>query len=127
MSDVQLQFGNDPQDELDLKSERVQFELAPADNEDRLKSERVKERLRRMPGWAMSEGGHAIDRARYLPSPFGAADYASFVLREAARTRQRVQISLYGNRVVISVLAPFQGEGSGVIGRKQLDFAAGLV
>ena len=127
MSNVQVQLGTDPQDELDLKAERVQFELAALGHEDRLKAERVQERLRKMPGWALAQGGQAIDRARFLPSPFGAADYASFVLREAARTRQRVQISLNGSRVVISVLAPFQGEGSGVIGRKQLDFAASLV
>jgi hypothetical protein len=127
MSTMQSQLGIDPQDDLDLKAERVQHELAMKRADDRLKAERVQERLRKMPGWSLAESGQAIARAQSLASPFGAADYASFVLREAARTRQRVQINLYGNRVVVSVLAPFQGEGSGVIGRKQLDFAAGLV
>jgi hypothetical protein len=126
MSTLQSQLGTDPQ-ELDLKAERVQLELNAIGTEDRLKAERVQERLRKMPGWALARDGQAIDRSQFLPSPFGAADYASFVLREAARTRQRVQISLFGSRVVISVLAPFHGEGSGVIGRKQLDFAASLV
>jgi hypothetical protein len=122
MSDPQQQLG----DELDLKSERVQFEAAI---EERLKSERVQlqELLKRMPGWSLAVGGRAIDRSRDLPSAFGATDYANFVLREAARTRQRVQIRLSGSRVVISVLAPSHGEGSGLIGRDQLDFAASLV
>ena len=135
-SDVQVQWGNDPLDELDLKAERVQFEAAagldeteplPAAVASRLKAERVQERLQKMPGWTLALGGQALDRARQLPSPFGATDYANYVLREAARTQQMVQIGLNGSRVVVTVLAPSFGEVRGVIGRKQLDFAASLV
>src|SRR5947208_3057954 len=99
MSDSQVQFGAEPQDEIDLKAERVQLDLAgtpPLEEpqgliEERLKAERVQERLKRMPGWSLAKSGQAIGRARELPSAFGATDYAIFVLREAARTRQRVQ------------------------------------
>ena len=135
-SDVQVQLGNDPQDDLDLKAERVQFEAAvppdvveplPEPVAARLKAERVQERLKKMPGWTLALDGQALDRARQLPSPFGAADYANYVLREAARSQQKVQIGLNGNRLMVTVLAPSFGKGRGVIGRKQLDFAAGLV
>jgi hypothetical protein len=129
MSDVQMQVGSDPQDTLDLKAERVQFEfaaLASAASEG-AQQKWVEDRLRKMPGWSLASGGQAIGRTRFLPSPFGATDYASFVLREAARTRQEVQIHLSGSRVMITVLAPSYGEGSGAIGREQLDFAASLV
>jgi hypothetical protein len=125
MSDSQEPSGAMPLDELDLKGERVQRELEAA--AAALQGERVQERLKRMPGWNLAVGGRAIDCSRELPSAFGAADYANFVLREAARTRQRVQIRLSGSRMVVSVLAPVHGEGSGVIGRDQLDFAASLV
>jgi hypothetical protein len=116
-----------PLDELDLKGERVQIERELEAAAAALMEGKVQERLKRMPGWSLAVGGRAIDCSRELPSAFGAADYANFVLREAARTRQRVQIRLSGSRVVVSVLAPVYGEGSGVIGRNQLDFAASLV
>jgi hypothetical protein len=93
----------------------------------KIKAERVQERLRSMPEWTLGEGGHVIDRARNLASPFSAADYGTLVLREAARTRQKVRISLSGSRLVIAVLAPPHGRERGVIGLAQLDFAAGLL
>jgi hypothetical protein len=132
MSDVQTQVGSDPQDPqdtLDLKAERVQFEFAAAASAaiEGAQQRWVEDRLRKMPGWSLASGGQAIGRTRSLPSPFGATDYASFILREAARTRQAVQIQLSGRRVVITVLAPSYGQESGGIGREQLDFAASLV
>src|SRR6476620_7973133 len=103
MSELQEQLADDPPVEPDLKAERVQaVQVEPeAPALVRLKAERVQARLKQMPQWSLSPGGDAIDRARKLPSPFGAADYATFVLREAVRTRQTVNISLSGSRVMV--------------------------
>jgi len=129
MSELQEQLADDPPVEPDLKAERVQaVQVEPeAPALVRLKAERVQARLKQMPQWSLSPGGDAIDRARKLPSPFGAADYATFVLREAVRTRQTVNISLSGSRVMVSVLAPARGQDRGTIGFAQLEFAASLV
>lgn len=107
-----------------LKAERVQQELAARALEARLKAERVQETLARMQGWSLVEGGRAIDRVRELSGPASAADYAGFVLREAARGKQRVQIGLTGNRVVVTILGSSHGGVRGGITFKQLDFAA---
>jgi len=130
MSELQEQLAADPPVEPDLKAERVQAVLIESPQEPietRLKAERVQERLKRMPQWRLSPGGDAIDRVRDLPSAFGAADYATFVLREAARTRQKVMIGLSGGRIVVSVLASPRGQDRGSIGLEQLDFASSLV
>jgi hypothetical protein len=115
------------QEDFDLKAERVQEALAEGHQEARLKAERVQERLSRMPGWSLTMGGYALDVAKDLPSAFGAVDYATFVLREAARTKQKVRVGLNGSRLVITVTAPSQGRERGMIGLEQLDFAAGLL
>jgi len=130
MTELQENLADDPPAEPDLKAERVQaapVEPPQAPTVSRLKAERVQERLKQMPQWSLSPAGDAIDRARKLPSPFGAADYATFVLREAVRTRQTVQIGLSGSRVKVSVLAPSHGQDRGTIGLAELDFAASLV
>ena len=93
----------------------------------RLRPERVQERLQKMPGWNLAAGGYAVDRVRKLATPATAADYAGFVLREAARAKQKIRIGLEGARVLIRVLAPTGGPSRGAIDLKQLDFAAALV
>jgi hypothetical protein len=154
MSELDTQDLMDPVEEPDLRPERVQNEeaaqralkagagwhwnangsagpgvsAARADLGAALAAaERVSQRLQKMPGWSLATGGHAIDRVRSLPSAFGAADYATLVLREAARTRQKVRIGLNGNQVVVSVMAPRQGGEQSMIGEAQLAFASSLV
>ena len=130
MSEAQKQLTVDPLEGTDLKAERVQQEaMAPVLIEpvvERLKAERVQLRLSRMPGWGLVAGGYAIDRVRDLASAHSDAEYGTFVLREAARARQKVRIGLNGARVVITVLGPRRGQNRG-IGMAQLDFAAGLL
>jgi hypothetical protein len=125
MSEAQKQLTVDPLEGTDLKAERVQLESA-APGAGHLKAERVQLRLSRMPGWSLVAGGYAIDRVRDLASAYSAAEYGTFVLREAARARQTVRIALQGARVVITVLGPRRGQNRG-IGLSQLDFAAGLL
>jgi hypothetical protein len=127
------------EEEPELKSERVQedFAEAPASPLEammeahvagpRIKAERVQDRIRSMPGWTLGVGGHLIERVRDLATAFSAADYGNLVLREAARARQKVRVSLSGKRVVVTILAPSAGRERGVIGLEQLDFAVGLL
>jgi hypothetical protein len=116
---------NDPPSSKFLKGERVQEELT-AKVDARLKAERVQERLKGMPGWRLLKGGRGIDRVKELRSAEGAADYAGFVLRQAARDQQVTRVELQGSRVLLAVFAK---ERSGVrsgLTAKQLDFAAAL-
>jgi hypothetical protein len=134
MSEAQKQLNAGPLEETDLKAERVQEEgvapspaaLLEAPSESRLKAERVQLRLLRMPGWILAAGGTSIDRVRDLASAYSAADYGTFVLREAARARQKVRVGLNGTRVVVTVLSYRRGRER-AIGMEQLDFAAGLL
>lgn len=136
MSDLQVQLPV----HTDLKPERVAdaiaapcpavslpSEMSAAEIEAALKAERVQLRLKKMPGWVLAAGGHAVERVRKLATPMTAAEYAGFVLREAARAKQRVRVGLEGVRVVISVMAPYRNPGRGAIDLKQLDFADALL
>ena len=105
-----------------LKAERVQ-ETLTAKVEARLKAERVQERLKRMPGWGLLQGGRGIDRVKNLETAECAADYAGFVLRQAARNQQVVRVELRGTRILLAV---FVAARSGGLTDKHLDFAAAL-
>jgi hypothetical protein len=110
----------------DLKAERVQLELTAQDN--RLKAERVQDRLRRMPGWGLVPGGRGVDRVKDLGTAESAADFAGFVLRKAARDNQIVRVEIQGARLHMTLLSPIpSGARSGVwVTDNQLDFAATL-
>jgi len=111
----------------EVPADSLLSEMSLEEHEARLKAERVQDRLKRMPGWTLVTGGHAVERVRKLATPMTAAEYAGLVLREAARAKQRVRVGLEGVRVVISVMAPYHGPERGAIDLKQLDFADALV
>lgn len=90
--------------------------------ENRLKSERVEERLRQMPGWKLLPGGRAIDRIRDLATPEIAADYAAWVLRSAARLGRSVGVQLIGGRYLAITLEGKSGP-SRRLSEADLDFA----
>jgi hypothetical protein len=108
-----------------LKAERVQEELT-AKVDARLKAERVQARLKEMPGWRLLKGGRGIDRVKELGSAEGAADYAGFVLRQAARDQQATRVELQGSRVLLAVFAKGRSGGRSGLTTKQLDFASAL-
>jgi len=108
-----------------LKAERLQEELV-AKVDARLKAERVQARLKEMPGWRLLKGGRGIDRVKELGSAEGAADYAGFVLRQAARDQQVTRVELQGSRVLLAVFAKGRSGGRSGLTTKQLDFAAAL-
>lgn len=91
--------------------------------ENRLKSERVEERLRQMPGWKLLPGGRAIDRVRDLGTPEIAADYAAWVLKSAARLGRCVGVRLIGGRYLSITLEGRSGPSRRSLSERDLDFA----
>lgn len=91
--------------------------------ENRLKSERVEERLRQMPGWKLLPGGRTIDRIRDLSTPEIAADYAAWVLRSAARLGRCVGVQLIGGRYLAITLEGKSGSSRRSLSEADLDFA----
>jgi hypothetical protein len=91
--------------------------------ENRLKSERVEEMLRQMPGWKLLPGGRAIDRVRDLATPEIAADYAAWVLRSAARLGRCVGVRLIGGRYLCITLEGKSGPSRRSLSEGDLDFA----
>ena len=68
-----------------------------------LKSERVQEELKKMPGWKLSPDGKAISHLRELAQAGGAAKWASFVAELAAADRQPVHLGISGTRVLLTL------------------------
>ena len=91
--------------------------------ENRLKSERVEERLRQMPGWKLLPGGRAIDRISDLSTPEIAADYSAWVLRSAARLGRCVGVQLIGGRYLAVTLEGKSGSSRRSLSEADLDFA----
>ena len=108
---------------LKLKSERVQEpavqtkkkRLPPPDDalgllaglqgqaQQRLKSERVQLRLKRLPGWRMQAEGKAIDRVRQFADPLVAALYLAFAGMLARQSNQPLRISMIGSTVCVAL------------------------
>lgn len=107
-----------------LKSERVQEPVAQAKKrrlpspddglggvltglqsqaQQRLKSERVQLRLRRLPGWRMQPEGKAIDRVRQFADPLVAALYLAFAGMLARQSNQPLRISMIGSTVCVAL------------------------
>ena len=131
----------------ELKSERVQEEslalmrkrvARPGDDvvdaamsltrnraEQRLKSERVQTRLKRMPGWTLVGDGLAIDRVRQFSDPLVAASYLTFASLVARQMGQPLRISLTGSTVVVVLTGRSKGAAKGLSG-EVLDLAEQL-
>lgn len=69
----------------------------------KLKSERVEELLKAMPGWGLAEDGGAIQRTRKFPSARVAGQYAGFVADYASSRRQGARVTLSGKQMVLTL------------------------
>ena len=69
----------------------------------KLKSERVEELLKALPGWELFEGG-GIQRKRKFPSARVAGLYAGFVADFASSRRQSALVTLSGKNLVVTLL-----------------------
>jgi pterin-4a-carbinolamine dehydratase len=87
--------------ETHLKSERVQEPEALSAPVARLKSERVQEYLRSMPGWRLLPHGQAIGRVREFVDPDHAEAFAAFVARLSLTQRYPVTIDLTPSQVIL--------------------------
>jgi pterin-4a-carbinolamine dehydratase len=70
---------------------------------ERLKSERVQSRLKRMQGWKVQSGGKAIDRVREFPDALVAASYLAFAALLARQSGQPLRVSMVGNTMVVAL------------------------
>lgn len=119
----------------ELKSERVQEEVRaqlrkrivrPDDSvgsalavtrhqaAERLKSERVQSRLKRMSGWKMVGDGRAIDRVRQFGDPLVTATYLAFASLLARQAGQPLQVSLQGSTVALALTGRSKGPDRGL-------------
>lgn len=94
--------------------------------ESRLKSERVEETLRQMPGWQLLPGGRVIDRVRDLTTPEIAADYAAWTLRSGARLGRCVGVRLLGGRYLSIQIEGRSGPNHRSLSEADLNFAKSL-
>lgn len=127
-----------------LKSERVQKpetrkrRLPPPDDgvgagqaltqhrvQERLKSERVQQRLKRMQGWRLQSGGRALDRVRQFPDEAVAASYLAYASLLAGRSGHPLRASVVGNQVVLVLLGRSARPGAGIT-EEVLDLAEQL-
>jgi hypothetical protein len=118
-----------------LKSERVQKpaaqtkkkRLPPPDDtlgnvmaglqsqaQQRLKSERVQLRLKRMPGWRMQPGGRAIDRVRQISDPLAAALYLAFAGVLARQSNQPLRVLMTGSTICVALTGRSASPGDGL-------------
>jgi pterin-4a-carbinolamine dehydratase len=81
---------------------------------DKLKAERVQDKLQWIPGWRLVPGRKALDRVREFPDPATASSYAGFVNDFAARHGQPAKVVLHGAKVVITL------EGRRVAGAREV-------
>jgi len=84
--------------EVDFKSTPT-----PVQAQQRLKTDRVQSRLRRLPGWRMQSGGKAIDRVRQFRDPQVAASYLAYAALLASQSGQPLQAAVNGQTVVIAL------------------------
>lgn len=90
---------------------------------EKLKAERVQEKLAAMPGWGLSEDGSSIDRVRQFGSPLTAAAWAESVVISAGQEGHSVDVGLSGSVATVIVHgATFNGSMVGLTD-SILDFA----
>lgn len=71
--------------------------------QQRLKSERVQLRLRRLNGWRMQPEGKAIDRVRQFGDPLVAALYLAFAGMLARQSNQPLRLSMTGSTICMAL------------------------
>jgi len=104
----------------------VQPETTPQSVRQRLKAERVQEKLLAMPAWRVLPGGKAIDRAFQFPAADVAAAWAHFVAAFAAALGHGVTLDLAKDQVILTLTGPKVRGRQGELTESLLDFAQRL-
>lgn len=107
-----------------LKAERVAAPT-PVQAQQRLKSERVQKRLKRLPGWRLQSGGKAVDRVRQFPDAQVASSYLAYAALLASQAGQPLQASVNGQTVVVALPGRSTRPGGGIT-EEVLDLAEQL-
>lgn len=112
-----------PEDGLKIRRPRKPEALT---QEEKLKAERVQERLRQeAPAWRLINSDTGINRAREFPDVRVAMAYVSYVSVLASCQRLPVSVLLTGNRAVVSLQGRRKGKRRGVT-ESMVDFAAAI-
>jgi len=69
----------------------------------KLKSERVQEELKTMPGWRSLSQYRALSRTRQFKQPQAAARFAAFAFELAAMENQALTLGIIGGQVTLTV------------------------
>ncbi|HYG62623.1 MAG TPA: 4a-hydroxytetrahydrobiopterin dehydratase [Thermoanaerobaculia bacterium] len=89
---------------------------------EKLKAERVQEKLRSMPGWQLAREGKALSRVREFPDHGVATAFASYAGAFTARMKQPADVTLSGSRVLVILHARSRAGLSNAV----LEFAKSL-
>lgn len=93
---------------------------------ERLKAERVEDRLRSAPLWRLSRGSGFLRRTRSFPTPEEAALYRDFVESLSKTRGVPVRLKLKGRRVEVVLHGEKTRRGWTPLTDEQLDFAVAL-
>lgn len=105
------------------KSHRREPLLRPPGPVEKLKAERIQERLAAMPAWSLTHGGTVVSRVYDFPDSKVASSYASFVSDFASAMKVPVSMSLSGGRVILRLQGSPRLGRSGGVTEAVLDFA----
>lgn len=108
------------------QTETINPPTTPQGVNQRLKSERVQDALKAMPGWRQSPQGQAIDRAFEFPSSQVAAAFAGFVSAFAGHLGHTINLSIARNAVVLTLTGPKRKGRQGDLTEAMLEFARKL-
>ena len=97
--------------------------LVVHDPEEPLKSERVEEALKAMPGWELTLEGESITHVKELPTPEVASLYTAYVTALAGALGQTVNVSVFSGMVLVTLYARSRGGCMGGLTESVLDFA----
>jgi pterin-4a-carbinolamine dehydratase len=100
----------------ELVSEPIQSLLMDREAQERLKSERVQDAIKALPGWQVADEGRAIHRARAFPGHASALAFAAFVTSCARDLRVPFAVSIHDSRqVLFSLYGPRSHGRSGIV------------
>jgi pterin-4a-carbinolamine dehydratase len=93
---------------------------------EKLKAERVQDKLLLLPEWRLVPGRKALDRVREFPDPVTASSFAGFVNDFAARYGQPAKVVLHGARVTVTLQGRRVAGGGRELTDEVLAFARAL-
>jgi pterin-4a-carbinolamine dehydratase len=108
---------------VESKPRRKEPMRRPPGPVEKLKAERVQERLAAMPAWSLTHGGTAVSRAYDFPDSRVASSYASFVSDFASAMNVPVSMSLSGGRITLKLQGSPRLAGHAGLTEAVLDFA----